>query len=99
MFYLRFLGFSFLVCSVYKNSNSNHHLRYLAIFRDPEMLEFWSVNYICQVCKLCFYFGHVRNFGQYLYLSVFSKQFLAFVKYILYSHCTKNCIFLVLLAS
>ena len=35
------------------------------------MLKFWSVNYICQVCKLYFYFGHVQNFGQYLYLSVF----------------------------
>ena len=38
------------------------------------MLKFWSVNYICQVCKLYFYFGHVRNFGQYLYLSIFSKH-------------------------
>ena len=49
-------------------------LLFLAIFPDLEMLKFWSVNYICQVCKLYFYFGHVRNFEQYLYLSVFSKQ-------------------------
>ena len=47
---------------------------FLAIFPDLEMLQFWSVNYICQVCKLYFYFRRVRNFGQYLYLSVFSKQ-------------------------
>ena len=46
----------------------------LAIFPDFEMLKFWSVNYICQVCKLYFYFGHARNFVQYLYLSVFSKH-------------------------
>ena len=61
------------------------------------MLKFWSVNYICQVCKLYFYFGHVRNFGQYLYLSVFNKQWkcllLALVKYMLCSHFTQNCIF------
>ena len=38
------------------------------------MLQFWSVYYICQVCKLYFYFGQVQNFGQYLYFSVFSKQ-------------------------
>ena len=43
------------------------------------MLKFWSVNYICQVCKLYFYFGHVRNFGQYLYLC---------------SHFTQSCILL-----
>ena len=49
-------------------------LVFLAIFPVLEMLKFWSVNYICQVCKLYFYFGHVRNFGQYLYLSVFNKQ-------------------------
>ena len=49
-------------------------LVFLAIFPVLEMLMFWSVNYICQVCKLFFYFGHVRHFGQYLYLSVFNKQ-------------------------
>ena len=61
------------------------------------MLKFWSANYICQVCRLYFYFGNVRNFGQYLYLSAFDKQWkcpiLALVKYMLYSHFTQNCIF------
>ena len=61
------------------------------------MLKFWSVNYICQVCKLYFYFGHVQNFGQYLYLSVFSKhwKFPTFsFKYMFCSHFTQNCILL-----
>ena len=49
---------------------SNHHLLFLAICPDVEMLQFQSVNYICQVCELYFYFGHfVQNF----YLSSFSK--------------------------
>ena len=69
-----FLVFSFLVFSVYKNPKSNHHLLFLAIFPDLEMLQFLSVNYICQVCKLYFYFGHVQNFGQYLYLSICIKK-------------------------
>ena len=34
----------------------------------------WSGNISVLVCKLYFYFGHIQNFGQYLYLSVFSKQ-------------------------
>ena len=65
-----FLIYSLLVFSVFK------YLKFtlLAIFPDLEMLKFWTVNYIYQVCKLYFYFGHVRNFGQYLYLSVFSKH-------------------------
>ena len=65
-----FLVFSFLVFSIFKYLKST----FLAIFPDLKMLQFWSVNYLCQVCKLYFYFGHVRNFGQYLYLSVFSKH-------------------------
>ena len=56
----------------------------------------WSVNNICQVYKLYFSSEHVQNFGQYFYLSVFVKQLvcpiLAFVIYMLYSHCTQNCI-------
>ena len=74
MFYLRFLVFIFLVFSVYKNLKSNQHLLFLATFADLEMLQFWSVYYICQVFKLYFYFGQVQNFRQYLYFSVFSKQ-------------------------
>ena len=49
-------------------------LLFLAIFPDLELLKFWFVNYICQVCKLYFCFGHIQSFGQYLYLSVFSKN-------------------------
>ena len=73
-------------------------LLFLAIFLDLEMLKFWPVKYICQVCKLYFFFENVLNFGQCLYLSVFSKQWkfllLALVKYMLYSRFTQNCIFL-----
>ena len=55
------------------------------------MLKSWSVNYICQVCKLYFYFGNI-------YISVFSINsenvlFLALVKYMLCSHFIQNCIF------
>ena len=82
-----FLVFSFLVFSVCKNLKSNHCVLFIAIFPDLVMLQFWSVNYICQLSKLCFYFRHVRNFGQHLYLSVLvnseSVVLLAFMKYIL----------------
>ena len=52
MFYLRFLVFSFVVFRVHKNRKFNYHLLFLAIFPDLEKLQFWSVNYICQICKL-----------------------------------------------
>ena len=54
MFYLRVLVFSFLVLAFL----SILSLLFLAIFPDLEILfwKFWSVNYICQVCKLYFYF-------------------------------------------
>ena len=61
------------------------------------MLQFWSVNYICQVCKLYFCFGQVRNFGHYIWVFLVNSEsvlLLAFVKYMLYSHFTQNCIFL-----
>ena len=61
------------------------------------MWKFWSLNYICQDCKIYFYLPHVRNFRQYLDLSVFSKHwkfpFLSFVQYMLCSHFTQNSIF------
>ena len=63
-----FLVFTILVFSVFK------YLKFLAIFPVLKTLKFWSVNYICQVCKLYFYFERVQNFGQYLYLTVFNKQ-------------------------
>ena len=70
-----FEGFWHLVFQLlaFTNPKSNHHLLFLAIFPDMEIWQIWSVNYICQVCKLYFYFGHVQHFGQYLYLSGFSK--------------------------
>ena len=34
----------------------------------------WSGNVEVFVCKLYFYFGHVRNFGHYLYLCAFNKH-------------------------
>ena len=51
---------------------------------------FWSVNYICQVCKLKLDLKVLDN--------IFIDRFLlvAFVKYILsqiYSHCIQNCTF------
>ena len=96
-FILGFLVFSLLVHSVYKNPKSNYHPLFPAIFPDLEMLQFWSAPYIWQVWKLYLYFGHARNVGQYLYLSVLvnseSVLLLAFVKYMLYRHSTENCIF------
>ena len=67
-----FLVFSLVFLSILS-------LLFLATFPDMEMLQFWSVNYIYQACKSYFYIllyfcFYVRNFGQYLYLSVFSKQ-------------------------
>ena len=55
------LVFSFLVFSIFK------YLLFLAIFPDLKMLQFWSVNYVCQVCKLYIYFEHGRHFQKYLY--------------------------------
>ena len=66
--------FSVFTVSVYKNLKSHHHLLFPAIFPDLEIIQFWSLNYVCKVCKLYIYFEHVWNFGQYLYLSVFSKE-------------------------
>ena len=59
-----FLVFSFLVFSVFKYLKSS----FSSNFPDLEMLQFWSVNYLCQACKLYFHFGHVQNFGQYVFL-------------------------------
>ena len=62
-FIWRFLVFRFLVFTVFKYLKFNLSSNFS-----------WSGNVKILVCKLYFYFGHVRNFGQYLYLSVFSKQ-------------------------
>ena len=70
-----FLLFSFSVFSLYKN----HHLLFLAIFPDLEIIPFWFVNYLCRVSKSYFYFGHVRSF----LVSTKSFLLLAFVNYTL----------------
>ena len=62
------------------------------------MLQLYLVNYVCQVCKLFFYFGHVRildNIYILVMILVNSKSvlLLAFVKYMLYMfHFTQSCI-------
>ena len=75
-----------------------HDVLFLAIFPDLEMWQFWSVDYICLVCNLYFLFWTCLKFWTRFYLSVFSNSesvlLLAFVKYMLYRHCTQNCIFL-----
>ena len=67
-FIWEFVVFNFLGFSVFK------YLKFVAIFPDLEMLPFWFVNQMCQVCKLHIYFGYVQTFGQYLYFSVLRKQ-------------------------
>ena len=73
-------------------------LLFLAKFPDLEILKFWSVNYICQICKLYFYFGLVQNLDNiciWVFLvNIESVLLLALVKYMLCSHFTKNCILL-----
>ena len=63
------------------------------------MLKFWSVNYICQVCKLYFCKLYMSEILDNIYIWVFSINsesalLLALVKYMLCSHFTQNCIFL-----
>ena len=62
-FICEFLVISFLVFSVFKYLKFTFYSNF-SCFGNVKVL----------VCKLYFYFGHVRNFGQYLYLSVFNKQ-------------------------
>ena len=83
-----FSVFIFSVFSIDKNCKSIHHLLFLRVFPDLEMIQFWTVNYAYQVCKLYFYFRHVPNFVQCL-LWVFSVNIesvllLASVKFTLY---------------
>ena len=87
-----FEGFQYLVFQVLAFL-SILILPFVAIFTDLEMLQLWSVNYRCQVCKLHIYFGHVQNFGQYLYLRVLSKQ----QKYPTVSFCLNICCIAILL--
>ena len=66
MFHLRNFSIKF-----YKKHKPNCDLLVLEFFPSLEIIQFWSVNYMCQVCILLF-FEHFRMFGKYLYLSVFS---------------------------
>ena len=89
--------FIFLVFSVYKNLNSNHHLLYLTILPDLEVMQSSSVSYICQVCKLYFILDMSKILDDiYIWVSFVNSEsvlILAFVKYNLHSHCTRNYIF------
>ena len=95
MFHLRNLTFK-----IYKKLKSNYDLLVLVLFPIPEITQFWSVNYMCRVCKLYFLFWKFP-FGQRLYLNVFSKQRVLLVALLveyalsqINSHCIRNCIFL-----
>ena len=68
------LVFRFLVFSGYKHLNSNHYLLLLAVLPELEMMQFRSGNYVYQSVNYTSHFRHVWNFGKYLYLTVFSKQ-------------------------
>ena len=62
------------------------------------MLKFWSVNYICQVCKLTFILDMSEIFDN-IYILVFlvnieSVLLLALVRYLLCSHFTQTRILL-----
>ena len=62
------------------------------------MLKFWSVNYICQVCKWYFFLDMSEIFDD-IYIWVFSVniesvRLLALVRYILSSHFTQKYILL-----
>ena len=60
------------------------------------MLKFWSVNYICQICKLYFWtcpkFWTIFTFE--CLVNTEGVLLLALVKYMLCSHFTQNCILL-----
>ena len=49
-----------------KNSSTAIKRMILLLSPDLEMMQIWSVNYTCQVCKLNMFFGHVPYYGQYL---------------------------------
>ena len=62
----------------------------LAIFHDMEMTQFWSINNICQVCKLKFLFFKIMDniYIDRLLLVAFAKYFLQIC-----GHCIRNCTF------
>ena len=85
---------SVLFFNVCKNIKSNHHLVFQAIFPGRETLHLWSINYafILDIIEI------LDNIYIRLFLVNCKSVLLsAFVKYMLYSHCTQNCMFLYLL--
>ena len=80
------LVFTFLVFSVYKEFKFDHHLLFLVIFSDLQMIQFWSVNYVCQVCKLYLLFRFSKFWVKTAYFQLLLN--------IHCSHCTQKYIFL-----
>ena len=68
------LVFSFLVFSIYENHNSNHNLLVLALFPDLEVMQFWSINYVCQICNLHLLFWTCPKFSTIFIFAVFREQ-------------------------
>ena len=64
-------------------------LLHLAIFPDLEMKQFWSVYYICQVCKSKLLFWTCLKFWA---ISILIGSYLYILSQI-YSHCIQNCTF------
>ena len=56
MFHLRNFSIKF-----YKKHKPNYDLLVLEIFPSLEIIQFWSVNYMCQVCILLFLFWTFPN--------------------------------------
>ena len=69
------MGNIFRTCAVFifqeftndiKNSSIAIKRMILLLFSHREMMQIWSVNYTCQVCKLNMFFGNAPYYGQYL---------------------------------
>ena len=59
---------------IYKKRKSIYHLLVLVIFSDLDIIQFWSVNYMCQVCKLYNLFGTYPKVLAVFNFSVFGEQ-------------------------
>ena len=79
MFHMRFFSIG-----NHKKCKPNHYILLLPIFHDLEMIQFWSVNYVCLVYKLKFLFWTCLNFGQYS-LQIYSHCIAVFV--VLFRDC------------
>ena len=92
MFCLRVFGIG-----VYSNHKSNHHLLVLVIFPGQEMIQFWSVEYIFQICKLYLLSGICLKFWTMFLSECFdwnvNVSYFQHLLNILYSYCRWNCFF------